>query len=120
VVLLLGVWFLYKRLRERNKNCTHHAHENEVKNSALLGVGLLGGFIPCGEVIAIGLLSVSTQIFIHNMFGFLSGLIATLGIVMALGATVGHTLHALRHNIGIRIVTPILLILIGLYKLVAP
>lgn len=117
IVLLLGCWFLFKRLRDRNRNCTHHAHETEVKNSALFGVGAIGGFIPCGEVIAIGLLSLSAQIFLHNLLGFVSGLVLTLGVIMALGATAGHTLHALRHAVWIRIVTPLLLILIGLYKI---
>ncbi len=117
VVFLLGCWFLFKRLRDRNRNCTHHAHETEVRNSALFGVAAVGGFIPCGEVIAIGLLSVSAQVFLHNIAGFVSGLVLMLGVVMTLGATAGGRLHALRHNTWIRIVTPLLLILIGLYRI---
>lgn len=120
IVALLGIFFLYKRIRERNRNCTHHAHEPAKKNSSLLGIGLLGGFIPCGEVVAIGVLSVSSQIFYNNMAGFLTGLIITLFILMLLGASIGHTLHHLRHNTWIRLLTPVILIVLGLYKLFFP
>ena len=120
IVALLGFFFLYKRIRERNKNCTHHAHEPAKKNSTLLGIGMLSGFIPCGEVVAIGVLSVSSQIFYNNMAGFLTGLIITLFLLMMMGASIGHTLHHLRHNTWIRLLTPVILILVGLYKLFSP
>lgn len=117
IVMLLGIFFLYKRITERKKACAHHKIEEEVTHSSLMGIGILGGFIPCGEVVALGILSISTQIFLHNIVGFLTGLVLTLFILMTLGASASHSLHALRHNLSIRIVAPSLLILVGAYKI---
>lgn len=119
VVAAIGIFFFIKRMRERNANCTHHAHEPKSDLRSLLGAGLLGGFIPCGEVVAIGILSTSTAIFFTNLLSFLGGLILTLATLMILGSSLGRSLHLLRHSKLIRLITPLMLVAIGLYRVFA-
>lgn len=117
IVALLGVYFIFKRYQEHTIDCTHHAREQSVQSRSLLGIGFLGGFIPCGEVIGIGVISTSFQIFTINILGFLIGLISTLALLMALGASMGHVLHSFRHKFWIRLAGPVLLVIFGLYKI---
>ena len=117
IVAGIGISFFLKRIFEKKSHCTHHAHVPQVQSQHLLGVGILGGMIPCGEVIAIGLLSSTLDLFFSNMVYFLAGLILTLGILMSLSVSLGHALHAVRHKLWIRLLGPTLLIVIGLMKL---